>query len=628
MYCMNERKYKNNYIETDRKTRVKMYKSGKHWVSSLMSHIGLTKIFKGMNDKAVISDKNTVVKANDEDNLDSKTEKLLKGVAAAGTLATGIFVSQGLASADETSQALQVEADKNETLVNTDTATIASSNTSEASISESNMTSESSSNEESNTSSGSQSDSISVSESLSTSDSLSGSISNSTSISASVASSTSESSSEISSTEDSEQLSESDLRSDSLITSLSTSESESTSLLDSTSATSEKTYRVIDGLTYEVTQNADGTETTRLTSILPRPETNTVGATYSVLRSVSLLSTTTGTSTTFDLSDLKESGLYWSSGSSSDLHQLIQSVTAVYDSATKTISWTVVYNASEVLTTSTWTNGNVYTGLYINTSADSNLGTPTNVLVDGGATTTYTSGSKSGTEYISASTTKGITSHTFTFTTSYTGSVEDLANLNITLIGATSKTNMLFEDGSVQRYGRYNSETAPYIVANEAGTAISGYKVTGINEDALPSDTTSTSLSESASTSLSESTKASETASTSLSESERASETASTSLSESVRASESASTSLSESVRASESASTSVSESVSASESASTSLSESVSASESASTSLSESVSASESASTSVSESVSASESASTSVSESVSASESASTSL
>lgn len=32
---MKERKYKNNYIETDRKTRVKMYKSGKQWVSSL-----------------------------------------------------------------------------------------------------------------------------------------------------------------------------------------------------------------------------------------------------------------------------------------------------------------------------------------------------------------------------------------------------------------------------------------------------------------------------------------------------------------------------------------------------------------------------------------------------------------
>lgn len=53
---MKERKYKNNYIETDRKTRVKMYKSGKQWVSSLISNIGLTKIFKGIADKNVVVD--------------------------------------------------------------------------------------------------------------------------------------------------------------------------------------------------------------------------------------------------------------------------------------------------------------------------------------------------------------------------------------------------------------------------------------------------------------------------------------------------------------------------------------------------------------------------------------------
>ncbi|MBD5068576.1 MAG: KxYKxGKxW signal peptide domain-containing protein, partial [Lactobacillus sp.] len=601
---MNERKYKNNYIETDRKTRVKMYKSGKHWVSSLMSHIGLTKIFKGMNDKAVISDKNTVVKANDEDNLDSKTEKLLKGVAAAGTLATGIFVSQGLASADEASQAVQVEADKGETLVNTDTATITSSNTSEASTSESSTTSESSSSEESTTSSDSQSEStVSDSQSLSTSESLSVSTSTSASLSQSESISEATSSEKSESTTSSEN---SDSQSDSQSDSLTTSESDSNSLVNSTSATSQKTYRVIDGLTYEVTQNADGTESTRLTSIMPRPANEgktfaEVGLTGSGFRS-----TTTGTSTTFDISDLEATAWYWGTGSNSTLYQLIQSVTAVYNSATKTISWTVVYNASAALTSSSWTSGNVYTGLYINTSADSNLGTPTNVLMDGAATTTNT-GSGSGTEYVSATTTKGITAHTFTFTTTYTGSVESLANLQITLVGASSKGNYFYEDGRNQRYGRYNGGNAPYIVSNESGTAISGYKITGINADALPSDTTSESLS----TSLSESVSASQVASTSLS----AIQSASTSLSQLVSTIESASTSLSQSVSAIQSASTSLSQSVSASQSASTSLSQSVSASEPASTSLSQSVSAIQSASTSLSQLVSTIESASTSLS-------------
>lgn len=78
---MKERKYKNNYIETDRKTRVKMYKSGKQWVSSLISNIVLTKIFKGIADKHVVV-RQEVLQKSDTDNdslLDSKTEKLIKG---------------------------------------------------------------------------------------------------------------------------------------------------------------------------------------------------------------------------------------------------------------------------------------------------------------------------------------------------------------------------------------------------------------------------------------------------------------------------------------------------------------------------------------------------------------------
>ena len=93
---MKERKYKNNYIETDRKTRVKMYKSGKQWVSSLISNIGLTKIFKGIADKNVVVDQEIFQKNNVEDDslLDSKTEKLIKGAATVGTLAGGVFRSE------------------------------------------------------------------------------------------------------------------------------------------------------------------------------------------------------------------------------------------------------------------------------------------------------------------------------------------------------------------------------------------------------------------------------------------------------------------------------------------------------------------------------------------------------
>lgn len=44
---MKDKKVGNNFGETSRKSRVKMHKSGKHWVRVIMSQIGLMRLFKG-----------------------------------------------------------------------------------------------------------------------------------------------------------------------------------------------------------------------------------------------------------------------------------------------------------------------------------------------------------------------------------------------------------------------------------------------------------------------------------------------------------------------------------------------------------------------------------------------------
>ena len=44
---MKGKKVGNNFEETSRKSRVKMHKSGKHWVRTVMSQIGLMRLFKG-----------------------------------------------------------------------------------------------------------------------------------------------------------------------------------------------------------------------------------------------------------------------------------------------------------------------------------------------------------------------------------------------------------------------------------------------------------------------------------------------------------------------------------------------------------------------------------------------------
>ncbi|MDE6375628.1 MAG: KxYKxGKxW signal peptide domain-containing protein [Ligilactobacillus sp.] len=515
---MKERKYKNNYIETDRKTRVKMYKSGKQWVSSLISNIGLTKIFKGIADKHVVVRQEVLQKSDtDSDSLlDSKTEKLIKGAAAAGTLAGGVFVTQGVVSADQVEKALELQTDQADMLANAETVTLGSTSSSDT-TSVSNSASVSSSESTSISVSESGSISNSISSSMSLSETMSTSTSESTDTT--VSSETKEtSSSEFKSTLDSN-VSESNTQSTSNENrSTSTSESEINSLsLNSTENNSteisdiaEKTYEVgSDGWIYEVTTAADGTKNYRMTSILPRPDFEGLSFAELGITGSSLRSVTNGTKTTFTSSDFIGTKGIWSGGNSK-FADTLTNITAVYDAATKSISWTVVYDASSVLTAKGWRDYGAYTGLWINTDADPNLGAPTNVKVDGQSTrkvtraeslakgaTNSARASAQGAEYVS---TRALTigRHTFTFNTAFTGSVSDLANLKIGIVGASASGNpktassaqYMYDSGSARLSGRYTKEgdtlKTAYISGAETTTAVSGLYLGGIKDSALP----------------------------------------------------------------------------------------------------------------------------------------------
>uniref|UniRef100_UPI0001DBB659 FIMBRIAE-ASSOCIATED PROTEIN FAP1 n=1 Tax=Streptococcus parasanguinis TaxID=1318 RepID=UPI0001DBB659 len=229
---------------------------------------------------------------------------------------------------------------------------------------------------------------------------------------------------------------------------------------------------------------------------------NPNGQIYAVLnnteasRAATLRSTTTGTKTTFTISDFSNGGTqyYWAGGNANNLKNPISSISAVYDSATGKISWTVEYDPTTILKSPALKTLKTYTGIYIDTSSDSKLSTPTNVLIDGAATNPvtnfYGNGSK-GIEYVSKGTTKGVTKHTITFDTAFSGRANDLADLEIKMLAATTLSDPHFyEDGSKGNYGRYNGQTAPYVIANDSGTAIGGYQVSGVNADSIPSDTT------------------------------------------------------------------------------------------------------------------------------------------
>ena len=72
------------YRETDRVTRFKLIKSGKHWLRAATSNFGLFRVLKGGVDKASVR-----VPQLEENAPSSVKEHLLKGLLTTGTLLTG-----------------------------------------------------------------------------------------------------------------------------------------------------------------------------------------------------------------------------------------------------------------------------------------------------------------------------------------------------------------------------------------------------------------------------------------------------------------------------------------------------------------------------------------------------------
>ena len=111
---MKSRKVCSKSGETSRKSHVKMYKSGKHWVRVVMTRIGLMRLFKGLNAEEV----NISLKEAEEAVSDvSMSHAILKGAAALSTIMAGGAGSQTVFADDTTAVELELST---ETLVDSD----------------------------------------------------------------------------------------------------------------------------------------------------------------------------------------------------------------------------------------------------------------------------------------------------------------------------------------------------------------------------------------------------------------------------------------------------------------------------------------------------------------------------
>ena len=191
------RRQEGEYRETDRVTRFKLIKSGKHWLRASTSQFGLFKVLRGGVDAAqVTTEMIEEQSANTLTGLD-----ILKGIAAAGTVLGGAVATQTTVYAND---ALEKTVESNQTLANTDTVTLgtvkdqegAQADSLSVSVSQSQSLSEEASKNASKHLSESESQSVSTSTSVSTSASASASTSAVASTSASTSAVTSASQSQ------------------------------------------------------------------------------------------------------------------------------------------------------------------------------------------------------------------------------------------------------------------------------------------------------------------------------------------------------------------------------------------------------------------------------------------------
>ena len=183
------RRQEGRYRETDRVTRYKLIKAGKHWLRASTSLFGLFKVLRGGIDTAQV----TTEVVEDRVSTSLTGLDILKGIAAAGTVIGGGIATQSHVYANE-QVAVEKVVDGTDTLVNSDQVvlgTVDKDGEQQASVSTSTSISESVSTSVSTSFSTSTSASVSTSVSASASTSASESVSTSTSTSVSASTSTS-----------------------------------------------------------------------------------------------------------------------------------------------------------------------------------------------------------------------------------------------------------------------------------------------------------------------------------------------------------------------------------------------------------------------------------------------------
>ncbi|MGO0039400.1 accessory Sec-dependent serine-rich glycoprotein adhesin, partial [Streptococcus suis] len=174
---MKHKRFNKDFDEVGRKSRVKMHKSGKNWIRTVMSQLSLLRVIRGKGQETV-----SVPLVDSSERLESQRYQYLKAMLVSGAAVTGAAVMTSVLGEEQVAAVEQQLEETTDTLIDKDHVVVETTTTKVIS-------------EESPPLATEQEQNVSVSQSLSSSASESVSLSSSTSASESASTSASESSS-------------------------------------------------------------------------------------------------------------------------------------------------------------------------------------------------------------------------------------------------------------------------------------------------------------------------------------------------------------------------------------------------------------------------------------------------
>ncbi|HFH9840461.1 TPA: accessory Sec-dependent serine-rich glycoprotein adhesin [Streptococcus suis] len=121
---MNSKRFNKNFDEIDRKSKVKMHKSGKNWVRTVLSQLNLLRVIRGRGQATV-----SIPVIETSERLSRQRMDYLKAALVSGAAVTGTALSPTVL-AEEQVTVMEQEAEGNvDTVVNQDYVVIETAST-------------------------------------------------------------------------------------------------------------------------------------------------------------------------------------------------------------------------------------------------------------------------------------------------------------------------------------------------------------------------------------------------------------------------------------------------------------------------------------------------------------------